>query len=95
MSRSRRTLTALIGFVLTAASLIAGASSALAQLPPDAPGSGETIQAPPLPPLEQVSYGSPIWVFVLVAAVAATLTAAAMLSAARLRHRLHLQAAHA
>jgi len=43
----------------------------------------------------QVSYGSPIWVFVLVAAVAVTLTAAAMLSAARLRHQLHLQAAHA
>jgi len=95
MSRSCRTLTALIGFVLTAAGLLAGAASALAQLPPDPAGYGENIQAPPLPPVVQVSYGSPIWVFVLVAAVAVTLTAAAMLSAARLRHQLHLQAAHA
>jgi hypothetical protein len=95
MSRSRRTLTALVGLVLTIASLIAGAPTALAQRPPDPAGYQENIVAPPLPQMEQVSYGSPIWVFILVAAVAAALTVAAMLALPKLWHLQHPQASHA
>jgi hypothetical protein len=94
MSRTRRTVSALVGLLLTIAIATTCVPAAFAQLPPDASGAGESIPAPPLPVVQHISYGSPIWVLLLVAAVAAALTVAVMLAAPNPLHRKRPRASH-
>jgi hypothetical protein len=83
----RRSLTVLLtGFALAVTALLTGAADVFARPAPPDPVS---LVPPAAPATSTVSYsyGSPIWVFVLVAAIAVALTIAATLTAQRLHAR--------
>jgi hypothetical protein len=88
MFTPRHTVAAVVGLMLTLAALMSGAPSALAQLPPDPAGQGEVI-APATQGPSVISYGSPIWVFVVVAVTTAALTGIIMLVSLKLRRSAH------
>jgi hypothetical protein len=63
--------------------LLAGAPAAFAKVPTD------PMIAPPPPTAPTVTYGSPVWLFVLVAAAAIVLTATTIFAARRLHRSAH------
>lgn len=81
----RSAVTALAGLFITLITMLFTASVTFGQLPPP-DRTGGVIPPPPPAPETVVSYGSPIWVFVVVAATAVLVTAAAILGARLLRH---------
>jgi hypothetical protein len=84
MSTFRRFLTLALTLALGLGALLAGAPLALAQPIPDLPGVPGTGHSTPAP---AVSDGSPLWVFIVVAAAsAATAIAATWLVSTRVRH---------
>jgi hypothetical protein len=90
MPKYRALITAIVGFVTTA---LVGAGTAFAQVPPADPdvpvvssgGGGSTAT--------MSHAGSPIWVFVVVAAITMLVTAAVTYTAAGRRRRLSGQLA--
>ena len=93
MSTYRRTLATLLAVACSLAALLAGAPLALAQRPPDNDNGAVYLQ--PTPPAPNVSHGSPLWQFAVVAVAAAALTLVALLAARKLRHAPHPSTAHA
>jgi hypothetical protein len=98
--RIRTTCIALLATVVT---VLITAPDVLAQITPHDPGGSISIPIPPIPlipptaptaPAAVVSYGSPIWMFVVVALLAALLTTAALLISYKLRHASRSPAAH-
>jgi len=73
MSKSHRILAALMTLGLTLATFVAGSTQALAQR---APLPDDSAGLPAQPITHSVSNGSPIWVFIVVAALAAALSVA-------------------
>lgn len=94
MSKQRRIIAMLVGLALGVLSFVAGAPASLAQvLPP--PEGGPAPAIAPTPAVSHITYGSPIWLFVLVAAVAVVLAVAmtvAVLRRLQLRHAALLAA---
>jgi len=82
--RGPGTLAAFVALCAMLAILTAGAASALAMPKPLPNDDSLPIQQPPIT-VEHVSNGSPIWVFVVVAAVTALVSVATVLAASRLR----------
>jgi len=92
MSKSHRILAALMTLGLTLATFVAGSTQALAQR---APLPDDSAGLPAQPITHSVSNGSPIWVFIVVAALAAALSVAARLAAVKMRQSAGLRTAHA
>ena len=86
MSTIRRVPALALAFALTLGTLLAGAPLALAQPLLDSTNTG--AGAPPAnTPAPAVSHGSPLWTFILVAAVAAAIAVTATwLISSRFRH---------
>jgi len=84
MSMHSRILAAFVALCATLATLTAAAASALARPNPLPNDDLPPIQQQPIT-IEHVSNGSPIWVFVVVAALTALVSVAAVLAASRLR----------
>ena len=92
MSKSHRILAALMTLGLTLATFVAGSTQALAQR---APLPDDSAGLPAQPIRHSVSNGSPIWVSIVVAALAAALSVAAVLAAVKMRQSAGLRTAHA
>ncbi len=93
MSVSRRTLTVVVGLLVTLATFAAGSVQAFGQRPaPDGGSAGQPVQAPTQ---ITITHGSPTWVFVVIALTAAVVSAAVVLAALRLRHSRVLGTSHA
>jgi len=84
MFKHSRILAAFVALCATLATLTAVAASAFAA-PKPLPNDGPPLVQPQPITVEHVSNGSPIWVFVVVAAVTALLSVAAVLATNRLR----------
>jgi hypothetical protein len=90
----RRIRSTCIAMFATMVTVLITAPNVLAQIKPHDPGGSISIPIPappaapaaPAPPAAVVSYGSPIWMFVVVALLAALLTTAALLISHKLRH---------
>lgn len=68
-------------------------TAAAAQVPPPEPLDASVI-GPAQPPTPDISSGSQIWAFAVVAATAVALTIATLLTTRKVRHSLHPRAAH-
>jgi hypothetical protein len=93
MFQSHRIRAALTTLGFTLAALAAGSTQAFAQRAPLPDDSGAL-------PAQQVtvhsaSNGSPIWVFIVVAAIAAALSVGAVLAAVKMHQSTGLRTAHA
>jgi hypothetical protein len=93
MSKSHRMLAAFTTLGVTLAMFVAGSTQALAQRAPLPDDSG-ALPAQQIT-TQSVSHGSPIWVFIVVAAIAAVLSLAAVLAAVKVRQSAGLRTAHA
>jgi hypothetical protein len=85
----RRITNTCMTLLATVVTILITAPNVLAQITPHDPGGSISISAPPTAPAAPatvVSYGSPIWMFVVVALLAALLTTAALLTSHRLLH---------
>jgi hypothetical protein len=96
MSATHRTPAALTGLLLALITLLLTAPTAFAHVPlPDPAAAIPPSPTPPAPVVSVVSNGSPIWLFLLVAAAAVVLTIAATLTAQKLYHARDPRVAHA
>jgi hypothetical protein len=93
MFKSHRIRAALTTLGFTLAALAAGSTQAFAQRAP-LPDDGTGVPAQQVT-TQSVSHGSPIWVFIVVAAIAAALAVAAVLAAVKMRQSAGLRTAHA
>jgi hypothetical protein len=101
MMSIRRIRTTCIALLATLVTALITAPNVLAQIRPHDPGGSisvpaqPTTPAAPAAPAAVVSYGSPIWMFVVVALLAALLTTAALLTSRKMLHAPHSRTAHA
>jgi hypothetical protein len=94
----RRIRTTCIALLATVISALITAPNVLAQITPHDPGGSISVPAQPSTPATPaavVSDGSPIWMFVVVALLAALLTTAALLTSHKLLHAPHSRTVHA
>jgi hypothetical protein len=95
----RRILTAVVTLPAMVVSLIALGPAAFANMPAPDPGGAlppdSGAGAPSPTTVITVSHSSPLWVFVLVAAVSAAVTLAVVLAADRFRRSSRLRTAEA
>jgi hypothetical protein len=85
--RIRALPAAIAAFLTVVTALMVGAPIAQAQPAPPPPGDVGALPTPIAAPAQLVMHGSPVWTFVLVAALTAIVTVAVTLVAVQRRHR--------